>query len=210
MSQAVFTSIGSEFGSYASQQSLSISRALNESSQEIPVKSHIGSPEISTRSKELGVKIHREGNLKLYPFTDFFKGFEKVGAVRETFGASTENVLKNLKVEFFSFRYGYMAVSDIDGHIIISTHHLKNSDFTTLYLDIIHELVHVKQFLDGKELFNSEFEYVDSPTEIEAYRHAVTEARRIGMTEKEIIEYLKVEWLNEDSHKKLVEAVLVN
>ena len=138
---------------------------------------------------------------------DFFKGFERVEAVRSTFGSKTEQVLENLKVEFFSFRFGYMGVSDVDGHLLISTHHLKSSDFKILYLDIVHELVHVKQFMDGKQLFNSEFEYVDSPVEIEAYRHAVKEAKRIGMSNKEIIDYLKVEWVDEAAHKRLVEAV---
>jgi hypothetical protein len=145
--------------------------------------------------------------VKLYPFTDFFKGFERVEAVRSIFGPKTEQVLRNLKVEFFSFKFGYMAVSDVDGHLLISTHHLKNSEFEALYLDIIHELVHVKQFIDGRELFNSEFEYVENPTEIEAYRITVEEARRIGMSDEEIIEYLKVEWLSKDMHRRLVHTV---
>jgi hypothetical protein len=154
----------------------------------------------------LRVEINRNANVTLYPFTDFFKGFDQVEAVRATFGEKTEEVLKKLKVEFFSFRFGYMGVSDVDGHILISTHHLKNSDFKTLYLDVVHELVHVRQFIEGKQLFNSEFEYVDSPVEVEAYRHAVKEAKRIGMGDKEIIEYLKVEWVDPESHKRLVEA----
>jgi hypothetical protein len=157
-------------------------------------------------SNILGVEIDRNAQVKLYPFTDFFKGFDKVEAVRSTFGDEVEEVLNNLKVEFFSFRFGYMGVSDVDGHILISTHHLKNSEFKILYLDVVHELVHVKQFMDGKQLFNSEFEYVDSPVEVEAYRHAVKEAKRIGMSDKEIIEYLKVEWVDPESHKRLVEA----
>ena len=157
-------------------------------------------------SNILGVEIYRNAQVELYPFTDFFKGFDKVEAVRSTFGEKTEEVLNNLKVEFFSFRFGYMGVSDVDGHILISTHHLKNSEFKILYLDVVHELVHVKQFMDGKQLFNSEFEYVDSPVEVEAYRHAVKEAKRIGMSDKEIIEYLKVEWVDTESHKRLVEA----
>ena len=157
-------------------------------------------------SNVLGVAIDRNAEVKLYPFTDFFKGFDKVEAVRSTFGDRTEEVLSNLKVEFFSFRFGYMGVSDVDGHVLISTHHLKNSEFKILYLDVVHELVHVKQFMDGKQLFNSEFEYVDSPVEVEAYRHAVKEAKRIGMSDKEIIEYLKVEWVDLESHKRLVEA----
>jgi hypothetical protein len=157
-------------------------------------------------SNELSVGINRNAHVKLYPFTDFFKGFEKIEAVRATFGDRTGEVLNNLKVEFFSFRFGYMGVSDVDGHILISTHHLEKSDFKILYLDVVHELVHVKQFMDGKQLFNSEFEYVDSPVEIEAYRQAVKEAKRIGMTDSEIIEYLKVEWVDEEAHKRLVQA----
>src|SRR5438552_3019901 len=156
---------------------------------------------------ETGVRINRSGEVKLLPFTDFFQGFEKVEAVRSTFGTHTEEVLGNLKVEFFSFKFGYMAVSDVDGHILVSTHHLKNTNFHELYLDIIHELVHVKQFMEGKELFNSEYEYVDNPTEIEAYTKTVNEARRIGMTDEEIIDYLKVEWLNEDMHRRLTKTV---
>jgi hypothetical protein len=158
-------------------------------------------------SEELGVGINRDGEVRLHPFTDFFKGFDKVEAVRSTFGPKTEEVLKNLKVEFFSFRFGYMGVSDVDGHILISTHHLKNSEFRILYLDVVHELVHVKQFMDGKTLFNSEFEYVDSPVEVEAYLHTVKEAKRIGMSNKEIVEYLKVEWVDPESHKRLVETL---
>jgi hypothetical protein len=165
----------------------------------------LGSVDLTT-SNELGVDINRNVDVRLHPFTDFFKGFDKVDAVRSTFGDKTEDVLKNLKVEFFSFRFGYMGVSDVDGHILISTHHLKNSDFKILYLDIVHELVHVKQFMEGKQLFNSEFEYVDSPVEVEAYRHAVKEARRIGMSDREIIDYLKVEWVDPEAHKRLVEA----
>jgi hypothetical protein len=159
-----------------------------------------------TASRELGVDINRNVEVKLYPFTSFFKGFDKLEAVRSTFGDKTEEVLNNLRVEFFSFRFGYMGVSDEDGHILISTHHLKNSEFKILYLDVVHELVHVRQFMDGKVLFNSEFEYVDSPVEVEAYRHAVKEAKRIGMSDKEIIEYLKVEWVDPEAHKRLVEA----
>ncbi|HLN45689.1 MAG TPA: hypothetical protein VK209_08285, partial [Candidatus Sulfotelmatobacter sp.] len=33
-------------------------------------------------------------------FTDYFKGFDRVEAVREYFGENTEEVLRNLKVEF--------------------------------------------------------------------------------------------------------------
>ncbi len=161
----------------------------------------------SVSSEKLGVSINRNANVVLHPFTEFFKGFDNIEAVRSTFGEKTAEVLAKLKVEFFSFRFGYMGVSDVDGHILISTHHLQSSDFRVLYLDVVHELVHVKQFMEGKQLFNSEFEYVDSPVEVEAYRHCVNEAKRIGMSDEEIIDYLKVEWVDPESHKRLVEAV---
>jgi len=154
-----------------------------------------------------GVEINRDVKVTLHRFTDYFKGFEKVEAVREILGNETERVLNNLKVEFYSSRRGYMGVSDQDGHILISAHYLKNGNERDLYLDIVHELVHVKQFLEGKELFENRWEYVDRPTEIEAYQRAVNEARRLGMTDKEIYQYLKTEWMSEDDLKRLADAV---
>ncbi len=153
------------------------------------------------------VEINRDVKVTLHRFTDHFKGFEKVQAVREIFGDKTEEILRNLKVEFYSSRRGYMGVSDQDGHILMSAHYLKNGNERDIYLDIIHELVHVKQFLEGKELFENRWEYVDRPTEVDAYRQAVKEARRLGMTDKEIYQYLETEWMTEEDLKRLAEAV---
>ncbi len=97
-----------------------------------------------------------------------------------------------------------MGVSDEDGHMIVSTYHLKSADLKILYLDVVHELHHVKQFHEGRPLFDPKYEYPDSPTEIDAYRPTVEEAKRIGMPEAEIVEYLKVEWMTPAQHKRLV------
>lgn len=137
---------------------------------------------------------------------EFFKGFEKVKAVQRVFGEKTEDVLRNLQVEFAGFR-GYMGVSDVDGHIIISARYLNNGDLVDIYLDIIHELVHVKQFMEGKKLFDDRYSYVNSPTEIEAYRHTVEEARRLGLDDARICQYLKTEWISESELKKLAGAL---
>lgn len=154
-----------------------------------------------------GVEINRDVKINLHRFTGHFKGFEKVEAVREIFGEETEKVLDNLKVEFYSSRRGYMGVSDQDGHMMISVYYLRNGNERDLYLDVIHELIHVKQFLDGKELFENRWEYVDRPTEIEAFQHAVNEARRIGMSDAEIYEYLKTEWMSQEDLQKLAKSV---
>jgi len=151
----------------------------------------------------LGVTIQRHAPTKLLPFSRFFRGFETVAAVRVLFGPQTARVLRSLKVEFFSARFGYMGTSDVDGHLLISTHHLSDSEFRTVYLDIVHELCHVKQFRKGRPLFYPKLSYVDAPSEIEAYRFTVQEGQRLGMTTRQLIDYLKVEWISPAEHRRL-------
>lgn len=137
-----------------------------------------------------------------HPFVEYFKGFEKVETVRQLFGLKTEEVLRNIKVEF-TFLPGYMRVSDSDGHITISSRYFSEGDKIDVYLDVVHELTHVKQFLEGKELFDVHYGYVDRPTEVEAYRSAVQEARRLGLSEERICDYLKTEWMTMEDLKQL-------
>ena len=152
------------------------------------------------------VRIKRDFKITLHAFADHFMDFDKVEAVREIFGDETEKVLSNLKVEFCG-RRGYMGVNDQDGHIIVSADYLKNGKERDLYLDIIHELVHVKQFFDGRELFDDALEYVDRPTEIEAYQNTVNEARKQGMSDEEIFEYLRTEWVSAEELRRLATSV---
>jgi len=135
-------------------------------------------------------------------FTDVFKGFERSRAVKGIFGDKTEEVLRNLKVEFVWF--GYMGVDNSDGHLMVNGRYLNSGDRTEIYLDVVHELCHVKQWMEGKELFDSNFDYVDRPTEVDAYRYAVLEAKRLGMSEKRILAYLKTEWISPQDLKRLV------
>jgi hypothetical protein len=157
---------------------------------------------VSVEAK-LGVAIERSAPTRLLPFERFFRGFGDVPAVRELFGKDTAKVLKNLKVEFFSARFGYMGTSDVDGHLLVSTHHLSDSEFRTVYLDVVHELCHVNQFRKGKPLFYPKLSYVDAPSEIEAYAFTVKEGQRIGMTTPQLIDYLKVEWISNAEHLRL-------
>jgi hypothetical protein len=149
------------------------------------------------------VQIPSEVPIATHSFSDYFKGFEKIPAVREIFGPETEKVLSELRVEFFSSKFGYMGVSDEDGHLIVSAYYLRNGEPVSKYLDVVHELVHVRQFREGKPLFDENFEYHDRPTELEAYKHSLGEARRLGMSDTQIFEYLKVDWLDEDEVRKL-------
>jgi hypothetical protein len=127
-------------------------------------------------------------------FTDYFIGFEKNRAVIGIFGKETETVLNNLKIDFVWF--GYMGVSDDDGHLMVNKRYLSTGRKKDIYLDVIHELCHVKQHIEGRDLFDSSYDYVDRPTEIEAYRYAVLEAKRIGLSAGEIRVYLKTEMMS--------------
>jgi hypothetical protein len=84
-----------------------------------------------------------------HPFSDYFRGFDKVEAVRRIFGDRTEQVLRDLKVEFL-WAGGYMGVNSANGHLMANPNYLNKGDKTDIYLDVIHELVHVKQFMGGK------------------------------------------------------------
>ena len=153
------------------------------------------------RHSELPIEINRETPAPdLYPFMDYFKGFENVQAVRSVFGEETDSILGNLKVSFTSLKFMYMGISDEDGTIRVGTYHLAHSDLRTLYLDIVHELFHIKQWHEDSVRFTEEHEkfmgdfslYYASPIEVPAYRHTVREAERIGMPKDEIVEYLKL------------------
>jgi hypothetical protein len=144
-----------------------------------------------------------------YLFTDYFKGLEKAEAIRNIFGEKTEEVLRNLKVEFTWVR-SYMWVSSTDGHLTVSSYYMNNGNRIDIYLDLIHELVHVKQFMEGKELFDSRYGYIDRPTEIEAYQHAVEEAKNLGLSDKRICEYLKTEWMSNEDLKRLAKTLNIN
>ena len=149
-----------------------------------------------------GIKILQKVQSGTHRFTDIFLGFDKLDAVKKVFGDTTFEELNTLKVEVFP-QDGFMGVSDEDGHIFASQTYLNTGEEWSVYLDVVHELVHVKQFKDGKELFDRRYNYVDRPTEIEAYRVGASEARRIGLTDKEIFAYLEVPWISKEEHIRL-------
>lgn len=147
------------------------------------------------------VKILKNIAASLCPFTCNSRGFDKIEVVRGLFGDETTNILATLDVEFTNETV-YMRVSNLDGHLAINPDYFLEADFIEIYLDVIHELVHVKQFLEGKRS-ESEIAYVERPLEIEAYNITVEEAKTIGVSENEIIDYLNSELVNNEELKQL-------
>ena len=154
--------------------------------------------------ESFGVVINRSASEgRSVPFKEVFSGFEAVGAVRRLFGSDTEEVLSKLKVSMDP-PVGYLRVDGGTGNIILNPEYLRTGHETHIYLDVLHELTHVKQFREGKELYDRRYAYFERPTEIDAYQVAVEEAWRIGLGKAEILEYLKVEWVTPEEFQKFL------
>jgi hypothetical protein len=141
-----------------------------------------------------------------HAFTDYFRGVEHNAAVQRLFGDGLDDVLRDLKVQF-SWAGGYMGVNPSNGHLLVNPRYLRTGDRMDVYLDIIHELVHVRQWRDGQSLFGGGYTYVERPTEIEAYRYTVDEAQRLGLSDTRICRYLKTEWMSDDDWWRLANTL---
>ncbi|MCS7142917.1 MAG: hypothetical protein NZ920_03870 [Aigarchaeota archaeon] len=156
-----------------------------------------------------GTTINRSPNGRLVRFNDVFGGFERLDSVKRILGDRTKEILESLMVEVVDDRR-YMWVNDKEGRICVNRSYLERGNAKHIYLDVIHELVHIRQLREGKDLFDRTKSYVDRETEIEAYRITVEEAKRIGMTKREIIDYLSVEWLTRDEVIRLARSAGVD
>jgi hypothetical protein len=153
-------------------------------------------------------KINRELPEGRYKLREVFSGLEIVEPLNKCIGNSglLEKMLEMTEVTLTNDT-NYMYVNDKDGSLVVGLGYLKTADARYLYLDVIHELVHVKQYLDGRELFDESYSYVDRPTEIEAYQCTVEEGRKIGMSDDTLKDYLYVEWITRKEHERLLRTL---
>jgi hypothetical protein len=150
------------------------------------------------------IRINRETTCGRYKISDIFPDIGQNPILRELFKTPSE--LKDVMIGtavILTDRPRYMKVDNADGSILINPRHLMHSDAVVLYLDIIHELVHVKQHRQGLDLYDRSKAYVDRETEIDAYALTVKEARRLGLTDNQILDYLRVEWITPEEHLRL-------
>lgn len=154
------------------------------------------------------IKVNNDVENGVYSIEEIFANLKDTDVLLKIFETkeNLDDVFKNTSVIVNESTH-YMHVQNDDASIVIGRNHLKNSEKKVLYLDIIHELVHVKQQRQGLDLYDKSYSYVDRPTEIEAYAIAVEEARRLGMNDREIFDYLHVEWISDEEHKRLASRV---
>jgi hypothetical protein len=91
----------------------------------------------------------------------------------------------------------YIWVDDKTPAIVLTENYYSRGNDVDLYLDLIHELVHLRQLAEGKNIWDRRFPYVDRLTEIEGYAIAIEEGIRLGMTESDIINHLSNPWMTQ-------------
>lgn len=154
------------------------------------------------------ITINRAAGPGRYEVTDVFQSLDVSPGLKRFIPDAKARVrfLASTHVEVVN-EDTYMWTDDEDGHINVGLEYLMKGEEIYLYLDILHELVHVRQWKEGKELFDRSYKYVDRPTEVEAYDFVVHEARRLGLSDDEIFDYLQVEWITKAQHNRLAEKL---
>ncbi len=160
------------------------------------------------RMRVRSFRVRRSAQVGEYKLSEVFTGLDSSSALMKVFGSKVQmaKIMKHLKLRVERNDSGLWLDRDT-GTICIGAKHLTTAKNDFLYLDVIHVLVHVRQFLEGKELYDQAFEYVDRPTELEAYRTTVAEARRVGMGEGEILKYLRMDAADDSELGKLMEKI---
>ncbi len=155
-------------------------------------------------------RINRRLETGQYRLTEVFADIRTYAVLSAIFADAEEidRVMAHTKL-FVVDRPREIFVDNDDGAITIGLNHLRNSSDEFLYLDITHELCHVKQHLQGRNLYDRRKAYVDRETEIEAYELTVREARRIGLNDETISDYLRVSWITPEEHKRLTDRLNV-
>jgi hypothetical protein len=99
---------------------------------------------------------------------------------------------------------GYAYVDVDRPAIVLAASYYRHGNPLDLYLDMLHELTHLRQLAEGADLWDERFAYVDRITEIEGYAVAVEEGRRLGMTDSEVVHHLSNPWMSEADVQRLI------
>jgi len=106
---------------------------------------------------------------------------------------------------------GFRMVESSEDVIVVARSYLVNGPRIDVYLDIIHEFLHILQRKQGRQIWpGRRVPYVDRPTEIEAYAFSVAEARRLGVPDSYLRKYLHVPWVKRSEYLRLLRHVGVD
>lgn len=88
--------------------------------------------------------------------------------------------------------------------IVLSEWYYREGRALDIYLDLLHELTHLRQLDEGYDLWDDRFPYVDRPTEVEGYAVAIEEGRRLGMSGEDVLHHLSNPWMSAEDVQRLL------
>ncbi len=161
----------------------------------------IALPSYAQVVRGLGVGVHQY--LKLLP-----RALESPAMVRVVpRGADAAALVSAARVRV-SREPGFAHIDVEAGDIVLAEGYYVGGSPVDLYLDLLHELTHLRQLAEGFDLWDENFSYPNRPTEIEAYAVAVEEGLRLGMTGAEIMVHLSNPWMSAADVQSLHSNVL--
>jgi hypothetical protein len=140
----------------------------------------------------------------LHPYRTLLPRIDESPALRRIESPATPigRLLDSARVQIRR-REGYCYVDVKIPAIVLSEEYYFRANPLDLYLDLIHELTHLRQLAEGENIWDHSLEYVDRPTEIEGYAVAVEEGIRLGMNEDEITRHLSNPWMSDTEVARL-------
>jgi hypothetical protein len=124
--------------------------------------------------------------------------------------AVRERLLRSARVRIEAME-SFCWVDDDVPCIVLSADYYRDGEDLDLYLDLLHELTHLRQVAEGKNVWDESLAYVERPTEIEGYAVAIEEGRRLGMTDADVLRHLSNPWLSAADVERLfanIEALI--
>jgi hypothetical protein len=184
------------------------------------------SPPKAKEIRPAGFQVWRDAPVGRHPLMTVFPGIDKLPIAKrqeptakgraELYGKTSVEIvdadmwmyIAPWKIPAFARTRGWdpVVTPNVDC-IVIGQGHLKESPELTVFMDIYHEICHLQQRHRGMELFASGESYVKRVTELEAYRFVVDEARRLGVEDEFLRDYLRVEWISDTEFLELLAAM---
>jgi hypothetical protein len=148
--------------------------------------------------------VNRSLDCGLHPYRLLLSRFEESPTVRsiETSSIPIGPLMDDARVKIKKGE-GFLYVDVKIPAIMLIEDYYHRANPLDLYLDLAHELTHVRQMVEGKNIWDHSLDYVDRPTEIEGYAVAVEEGIRLGMTEEQVIQHLSNPWLDDSEVERL-------
>ena len=140
----------------------------------------------------------------LHPYRSLLPRIENSPAVLRIESPTTPigPLLDSARVQI-RHREGFCYVDVKIPAIVLSEDYYFRANPVDLYLDLIHELTHLRQLAEGENIWDHSLDYIERPTEIEGYAVAVEEGIRLGMGEDEVIRHLSNPWMSDEEVARL-------